>query len=182
MTCRKSVFHFFLLWRICGFVLYIKHLHLVCFIAKIWTIEYSIEIFNVLVFVVLVNPIAGNGVVLEKFYFYCKRIRDFPGGSDVKRLPTMRETWVQSLGREDPLEKEMATHSSTLAWKIPWMEEPGRLQSMVSQRVRHDWATSPCKDINKLGGFHHGSVVKNSPSNAGYTGWILGPGTKIPNA
>ena len=62
-----------------------------------------------LVFVVLVNPIAGNGVVLEKFYFYCKRIRDFPGGSDVKRLPTMRETWVQSLGREDPLEKEMAT-------------------------------------------------------------------------
>ena len=45
----------------------------------------------------------------------------------VKRLPTMRETWVQSLGREDPLEKEMATHSSTLAWKIPWMEEPGRL-------------------------------------------------------
>ena len=62
----------------------------------------------------------------------------FPGGSDVKRLPTMRETWVQSLGREDPLEQEMATHSSTLAWKIPWMEEPGRLQSMVSQRVRHN--------------------------------------------
>ena len=56
----------------------------------------------------------------------------------VKRLPTMREAWVQSLGQEDPLEKEMATHSSTLAWKIPWMEEPGRLQSMGSQRVRHD--------------------------------------------
>ena len=50
---------------------------------------------------------------------------DFPGGSDVKRLPTMQETQVQSLGREDLLEKEMATHSSTLAWKIPWMEEPG---------------------------------------------------------
>ena len=50
----------------------------------------------------------------------------------VKRLPTMRETRVQSLGREDPLEKEMATHSSTLTWKIPWMEEPGRLQSMES--------------------------------------------------
>ena len=45
----------------------------------------------------------------------------------VKRLPTMRETWVRSLGREDPLEKEMATHSSTLAWRIPWMEEPGGL-------------------------------------------------------
>ena len=49
----------------------------------------------------------------------------------VKRLPTMRETGVQSLGQEDPLKKEMATHSSILAWKILWMEEPGRLQSMV---------------------------------------------------
>ena len=56
----------------------------------------------------------------------------------VKRLPTVRETWVQSLGQEDLLEKEMATHSSILAWKIPWMEEPGRLQSMGSQRVGHD--------------------------------------------
>ena len=52
----------------------------------------------------------------------------------VKRLPTMWETWVRSLGREDPLEKEMATHSSILAWKIPWTEEPGRLQSMGSQK------------------------------------------------
>ena len=56
----------------------------------------------------------------------------------VKCLPAMRETQVQSLDREDPLEKEMATHSSTLAWKIPWTEEPGRLQSMGSQRVGHD--------------------------------------------
>ena len=56
----------------------------------------------------------------------------------VKRLPTMWETQVRSLGREDPLEKETATHSSTLAWKIPWMEEPGKLQSMGSQRVGHD--------------------------------------------
>ena len=56
----------------------------------------------------------------------------------VKRLPTMRETWVQSLDREDLLEKEMATHSSILAWNIPWVEEPGRLQSMGSQRVGHD--------------------------------------------
>ena len=55
----------------------------------------------------------------------------------IKRLPTMQETWVQSLGREDLLEKEMATHSSILAWKIPWAEEPGRLQSMGSQRVRY---------------------------------------------
>ena len=51
----------------------------------------------------------------------------------VKRLPTMQETWVGSLGREDPLEKEMATHFSILAWRIPWTEEPGRLQSMGSQ-------------------------------------------------
>ena len=56
----------------------------------------------------------------------------------VKHLPTMQETWVQSLGQEDLLEKEMATHSRILAWEIPWMEEPGRLQSMGSQRVRHD--------------------------------------------
>ena len=56
----------------------------------------------------------------------------------VKRLPAMQETWVRSLGREDPLEKEMATHSSTLAWKIPWTEEPGRLQSMELQRVGHN--------------------------------------------
>ena len=52
----------------------------------------------------------------------------------LKRLPATRETWVRSLGREDPLEKEMATHSSILAWRIPWMEEPGRLQFMGSQR------------------------------------------------
>ena len=56
----------------------------------------------------------------------------------VKHLPTMQETWVRSLGLEDPLEKEMATHSSTLAWKIPWTEEPCRLQFMGSQRVGHD--------------------------------------------
>ena len=56
----------------------------------------------------------------------------------VKRLPAMRETRVRSLGQEDPLEKEMATHSSTLAWKIPWMEEPDGLQSMGSQRVGQD--------------------------------------------
>ena len=56
----------------------------------------------------------------------------------VKRLLTMRETRVRPLGREDPLEKEMATHSSTLSWKIPWTEERGRLQSMRSQRVGHD--------------------------------------------
>ena len=56
----------------------------------------------------------------------------------VKHLPSMQETQIQSVGQEDPLEKAMATHSSTLAWKIPWTEEPGRLQSMGSLRVGHD--------------------------------------------
>ena len=56
----------------------------------------------------------------------------------VKNLPAMLEAWVQSLGQENPLEKEMATHSSILAWKIPWMEEPGGLQSMGPQRVGHE--------------------------------------------
>ena len=68
----------------------------------------------------------------------------FPGGSEVKASawnagdPGMQETQVRSLGREDPLEKKIATHSSTLAWRIPWREKPGRLQSTGSQRVGHD--------------------------------------------
>ena len=68
----------------------------------------------------------------------------FPGGSAVKNLPVMQElqeTWVQFLGRKDTLEKGMATHSSILAWNIPWTEEAGGLQSMGSQRVGHDLAT-----------------------------------------
>ena len=60
---------------------------------------------------------------------------DFPVAQTVKNLSAMQETWVRSLGGEDPLEKGMATHSSVLAWRIPWTEEPGRLQSVGSQRV-----------------------------------------------
>ena len=56
----------------------------------------------------------------------------------VKNLPAMQETWIQSLGWEDPLEKEMATHSSILGWRIPWTEDPGGLQSVGLQRVEHD--------------------------------------------
>ena len=67
----------------------------------------------------------------------------------VKNPPAMWETWVRSLGQEDPLEKEMATHSSTLAWKIPWTERPGRLQSMGLQRVGHYWTTSLFSDLWK---------------------------------
>ena len=62
----------------------------------------------------------------------------FPGGSVVKNLPAKQEMWARSLGQEDPQEKEMATHSSTLAWEIPWTEEPGGLQSIGSQRFRHN--------------------------------------------
>ena len=76
----------------------------------------------------LSNPFKGLNI----------RLRDSPVVQRLKRLPGMWETGVQSLGWEDPLEKEMATHSSTLAWRIPWKEEPGRLQSMGSQRVGHD--------------------------------------------
>ena len=67
----------------------------------------------------------------------------------VKNQPASQEAWVLSLGREDPLEKEMATHSSILAWRIPWTEKPGRLQSMGLQRVRHDAFCIPrCKGMS----------------------------------
>ena len=74
----------------------------------------------------------GNKVILKW---------GLPGGSVIKNPPARKETqemWVRSLVREDPLEEEMTTHSSTLAWKILWTEEPGGLQSMESHRVRHD--------------------------------------------
>ena len=98
-------------------------------------------------------------------------ILGFPGtlvAQRVKHLPAMQETWVRSLSQEDPLEKEMATHSSTLAWKIPWTEKPGRLQSMGSQRVEHNWATS----LTPLGS----SASEDSACNAGNPGSIPGLG------
>ena len=76
--------------------------------------------------------------IVKALFWLCTQLAQM-----VKRLPTMRETWVWSLGREDPLEKEMATHSSILAWKIPWTEDPGGLQSVGLQRVGHEWVTSP---------------------------------------
>ena len=71
-----------------------------------------------------------------------------PVAQTVKNLPAMWETWVQSLGWEDPLEEGMATHSSILAWRIQWTEEPGRLKSMRLQRVRHNWVTKHSMDLN----------------------------------
>ena len=78
----------------------------------------------------------------------------------VKRLQAMQETWVQSLGQEDPLEKELAPHSSSLAWKIPWTEEPGRLQSMGSQRVGQNYPSS-------VEGFPGGASGKEPACDAG---------------
>ena len=78
------------------------------------------------------------------------QLRDFPGGSVVKKPRPMQKMpgmWIQSLDWEDFLEKEMATLSSILAWEIPWTEEPGELQSMGSQRVRHDLATKQQQHI-----------------------------------
>ena len=69
------------------------------------------------------------------------------------KLPAMQETQVQCLSQEDPLEKELATHSSILAWRIPWTEQPGWLQSMELQRVGHDLATKPPLVVQKFGGF-----------------------------
>ena len=87
----------------------------------------------------------------------------------VKNLPAMQKAWVRSLGQEDPLGKGMATHSSTLAWRIPWTEEPGGLQSMGLQRLGHDCATNTF-------GFTSGSDSKESACKAGDLGSIPGSG------
>ena len=87
-----------------------------------------------------------------------------PSGSEVKNLPTvqeLQETWIQSLGWEDPMEEDMATHSSILAWRIPWTEEPGGLQSMGSHRVGHDWNDLACTHAPGIKGDLH-PVTENS--------------------
>ena len=96
--------------------------------------------------------------------------RGIPVAQMVKNLLSTRVTWVQPLGWKDPLEKGMATHSSILAWRIPWTEESGRLQFMGSQRVGHNWATFTSGN----------SVVKTSPSNVGGAALIPDQEAKIP--
>ena len=92
-------------------------------------------------------PLRGNYLISLHYFLHLQKEMPFKYSwtsmvaQMVKNPPAMRETWVQSLGWEDPLEKGTATHSSILAWRIPWTEEPGRLQSMGSHRVRHDWVT-----------------------------------------
>ena len=96
-------------------------------------------------------PILKNEILnmtifpLGSFLYIPKDSIDFPVAQTVNNLPTMQETRVWSLGLEVPLEKGMAIHSSTLAWRIPWTEKPGRLQSMGSQRVGDDWETNTHK-------------------------------------
>ena len=85
------------------------------------------------------NPVSLNCCIFDKNY--CKK-RASLVAQTVKKTPAMQEIQVWSLGGEDPLEEVMATHSSILAWRIPRTEEPGRLQSIVSQRVRHSWVTN----------------------------------------
>ena len=92
---------------------------------------------------------------------------DFPVAQVVKNLLEIQETHFLSLGQEDPLEKGMAAHSSTLAWRIPWTEKPGRLQSVGSQRVGHEWATNATSSNDNLyvWGFPGGSNGKKSAWN-----------------
>ena len=82
----------------------------------------------------------------------CMKQKGFPSGLVVKNLLAKQEIWVQCLSWEDLLEKEMATHSSTLAWEIPWTEESGGIQSMGSQRVSHNLVTKPLHHINHQDG------------------------------
>ena len=90
----------------------------------------------------------------------------------LKHLPPMRETWVRSLGQEDPLEKEMAIHSSILAWRIPWMEKPSRLQSTGLQRVGHNWATSsylcPLPPVSLILNLTSPPAIKHQPAAGGW--------------
>ena len=89
----------------------------------------------------IVHGVVKSQRPLSDFHFHFHfhtLLQGFPGGSVVKNAPSKQEIQVRSLGQEDPLEKEMATHSSSLAWEILWTEEPGRLESMGSQRVRQD--------------------------------------------
>ena len=91
---------------------------------------------------VTITSLNSTGLILSKKKLRPRELNCLAQGSlvaqMVKCLPAIWETWVRSLGREDLWEKEMATHSSTLAWEIPWMDEPGRLQSLGSQRVGRD--------------------------------------------
>ena len=106
---------------------------------------------------------------MRTFTVHSQQLSCFPGSLAVKNPPAMPETWVRSLGREDPLEKEMATHFSILAWEMPWTEEPGGLQSMGSRRVRHGWGNwARATDEIAPDGFTEATAVRET--------WGLGEG------
>ena len=124
-------------YKIKLFSFLIIFLHLIKIFLQYYNLKQYIDIYfislllTVGLWVVAVLQLRDYQIRLQIWMKFCILTRspgdlDFPGGSDIKRLPAMRETWVQFLGREDPLEKGMAIHSSTFAWKIPWTEEPGR--------------------------------------------------------
>ena len=103
------------------------------------SISVSLLSLSTLLFLILIAFILSRQIISLKNWYHLNNIfRASLVAQTVRRLSTMRETWVQCLGREDPLERETATHSSTTAWKILWTEEPDRLQSMGWQRVGHD--------------------------------------------
>ena len=98
-----------------------------------------------------VEEMVGSYVQFQKITTKGFAMRGQRGETErsVKTLPAVQETWVQSLGQEEPLEKGMAAHSSILAWRIPWTEEPGGLQSMGSERVGHNWVTEQHHHLSK---------------------------------
>ena len=141
-----------------GFFLPLSHLgshtwiHFVLFACCMYysIIPWSLcNLFHIAVHKLRSNRFKGNfsninltNILNFNMLYFLRKCNDSLVAQMIKRLPATRETRVWSLGWEDPLEKEMATRSSILAWRIPWTEEPGGLQSMGSQRVGHDWATS----------------------------------------
>ena len=135
----------------------------------------------------------SGGTTFEYSIWGDHKIRASPAALMVKNLPAMRETQVRSLGQEDPLKKGMATHSSILAWRIPWTEEPGGLQSMGSWRAGHDWATNSFTlfqdQSQRKPTFHYKSseaglhtllpwfLAPQSIRSGGPSRWISGSGT-----
>ena len=115
-----------------------------------------------------VQTLSLRGKVLKISWFHIQRGSSWVSHT-VRNLPSMQETWVQSLGPEDPLEKGMATHSNILDWRIPWTEKPGGLQSMDLRRAGHDWATNThAQERGKVGS----SVF--DMLNLNLTGHVLG--------
>ena len=123
----------FLTWFWCYFIIFVIHL------TNLFN-----KITNISCF-----PLGRPQLCFVRFFLICVLLLlvGFPGGSVVRNplaVQEVQETWVWSPGLEDPLEEGMTTHSSILAWRIPWTEKPGRLQAMGLQRVRHDWSNLTC--------------------------------------